>query len=226
MDSAKLTFRELNDRIEALPQHPSTSVQVSKRTQWGYLIGFAAWGAGLLLAKLLPHNQIYTVVVTAVMLIVELVAMAVAVIPQRPWRLPGFRQERCEYAEQLDFDMPHHAELIQWLRTFPREQLEAMGEYAAHRHERLKDKLPLLTGSLEKLGALPIVIALYIQFKDLHWPPQPSWAEILLGAVLVLCYWSSLLQVSVRFRVALYETLLRKAADAPDICTGDHGRSN
>ena len=69
----------------------------------------------------------------------------------------------------------------------------------------------MLTGSIEKLGALPVVIALYLQFKDMHWPPHPSWVEIFLIFVLAFGYWLSMTQISVRLRLQLYETLLGKA---------------
>jgi hypothetical protein len=69
----------------------------------------------------------------------------------------------------------------------------------------------MLTGSIEKLGALPLFIALYIQFKDLHWPPHPSWGEILLMFVLVFVYCACWLQINVRLRLQLYDILLKKA---------------
>lgn len=69
----------------------------------------------------------------------------------------------------------------------------------------------MLTGSIEKLGALPVVIALYLQFKDRHWPPHPGGVEIFLIFVLAFGYWLSLTQISTRLRLQLYETLLRKA---------------
>ncbi|MBB6186993.1 hypothetical protein HDE77_001353, partial [Rhodanobacter sp. MP7CTX1] len=66
-------------------------------------------------------------------------------------------------------------------------------------------------GKSKKLGALPIVIALFLQFKDMHWPPHPSWVEIFLIFVSAFGYWQSVTQISVRLRLQLYETLLRKA---------------
>ena len=63
----------------------------------------------------------------------------------------------------------------------------------------------MLTGSIEKLGALPIVIALYLQFKDFQWPPHASWLEIFLIFALVFGYWLSVTQISVRLRLQLYE---------------------
>lgn len=215
METAKLTFKELNDRIDAMPDHPSMSLAPTKRTLWGYFIGFGAGFLAMISAKLLPSSAPMLIFISA-LVVIEIVALAIATLSNRPWKINGIGAERREYAEQLDFDMPHHVELVAGLRKFPKAQLSAMADYASHRHERLKDKLPLMTGSLEKLGMLPVAVALYLQFKDMHWPPQPTWMEIILGFMLVYAYWTSLLLVSLRFRIQLYEVLLRQALDQPE----------
>jgi hypothetical protein len=212
MDSATLTFTVLNERIDALPVHESLTMSPTRRQKWGFVLGFGAGFLGLIVGKLLPSSTV-TVIFTSAMLVIEIVALAIALIPRRPWRFPGFAAERREYAEQLDFDLHHHDELVAWLRTFPKQRLQAMADYASQRYERLTDKYPLISGGLDKLGALPVVAALYLQFKDLSWPLRLSWLEILLGATLVGLYWGSLLLASVRFRAQLFVMLLTKALE-------------
>lgn len=216
MDSATLTFAALNARIDALPEHESLSVAPSRRQRWGYIIGFGAGFIGLLAAKIFPSSKI-ALWFTTVMLIVEIGGLLLAIAPRGPWRQwrpHGFASERREFAEQLDFDLYHYEQLIAWLGSFPKERLEAMAQYASQRHERLKDKHPLLSGGLEKLGALPVAAVLFLQFKDLHWPPQPTWPEFFLGMAIVGLYWGSLLLVSVRFRAQLFALLLAQAAES------------
>ncbi|MGO4504872.1 MULTISPECIES: hypothetical protein [unclassified Dyella] len=215
MDSATLTFSALNERIDALPDHESLAIAPTRRQRWGFILGFSAGFIGLIAGKAMPDST-WTVVFTATMLTIEVVALAVALIPRRPWRIPGFAKERRQFAEQLDFDQHHYDRLVAWIRAFPRARIEAMGEYASRRHELLKDKYPLLSGGLEKLGALPVVAALYLQFKDLHWPPHPTWPELILGFALVSLYWASLLVASVRFRAQLFVTLLTRAMESAD----------
>lgn len=211
MDSATLTFSALNERVDALPVHESLAMAPSRRQMWGYLVGFGSGFIGLLAIKVLP-NSMATVVFGASAMVIEIVALSIALIPRRPWRFPSFAKERHDFAEQMDFDQRHYDQLVTWLSTFPKARLEAMAEYATQHHERLKDKYPLLSGGLEKLGALPVVAALYLQFKDLHWPPHPTWPEFFLGSVLVGLYWGSLLLASVRFRAQLFGLLLTRAA--------------
>jgi len=211
MESAKLTFAALDARIEALPEYPSDAAIFPKKAKWGFCA--AAIGAlfALLCVKLLPGNAVYTAVLVYTGIAVEFAGVVVAAVSQIPKTWPTFVSERRDTAGRLDFDLPHHLALVEWLRTFPLDQREKLSEFASHRHERMKEKLPMFTGSIEKLGALPIVIALYLQFKDMRWPPHPSWVEIFLIFALVLGYWLSVLLISIRLRLRLYETLLSKA---------------
>ena len=211
LGSPKLTFAVLNAKIDALPRFPEDSTILSRRAKWGFAPATAGALLALLSVKLLPNNATYTAILGSLGVAVEFVGVVVAVLSDMPkkWLTPA--REQREFAEQLDFDLPHHLELVDWLRSFPRDQCEKLGEFIAYRHARMKEKLPMLTGSIEKLGALPVVIALYLQFKDMHWPPHPSWLEIGLIFVLVFGYWLSMLQISVRLRLQLYEILLSKA---------------
>ena len=213
MDSATLTFSALNEKIDAMPEHESLAIAPSRRQRLGYVIGFGAGFIGLIAAKVLPGSKA-TVIFTATALIIEILALAIALVPRRPWRFPSFASEQREFAEQLDFDQHHYEKLIEWLRTFPKARLAAMAEYASQRHEQLKDKYPLVSGGLEKIGALPVVAALYLQFKDLHWPPNLTWPELFLGLVLVSLYWASCLLVGIRFRAQLFVVLLTQAAQS------------
>ncbi|WP_114240586.1 hypothetical protein [Dyella sp. C9] len=211
MDKATLTFAALNARVDALPDHESLSITPTARQRWGYIVGFGAGFIALLAANLLPSSKLTSIIVTT-MMVVEIAGLVFALLPRRPWKLPGFASERRDFADQLDFDLHHHEDLTAWLSTFPRERLEAMAQYASQRHERLKDKHPLVSGGIEKLGALPIAVALFLQFKDFHWPPHPTWPEFILGFAIIGLYWSALLVVSIRFRAQHFATLLAQAA--------------
>jgi len=48
----------------------------------------------------------------------------------------------------------------------------------------------------------------------MHWPPQPSWSEVILFGALMFAYWLTLLQVGARLRLELYDVLLKKALTA------------
>lgn len=211
MEQPQLSFTALDAYIEQLPKHPSFSAAIPRWTKWGFAMGALGAALSLFCIKVLPANQLYTVVLAGLFLVVEIAGVVIAAISQMPTTWPTFASARHESAEELDFDLPHHLETVQWLRGFPRDRLTTLSEFIAYRHERMRERLPILTGSIEKLGALPVFIALYIQFKDLHWPPHPSWAEISLMLALIFVYWVSLLQINVRLRFQFYDILLKKA---------------
>ncbi len=211
MESPKLTFAALDARIEALPVFPPDVSIFPKKAKWGFCAAAAGALFALACVKLLPSNAMYTAVLAGIGVAVEFAGVIVAIASQIPKKWPTFVNERRDTAERLDFDLPHHLALVEWLRTFPLDQRRTLSEFVSHRHERMKEKLPMFTGSIEKLGALPIVIALYLQFKDMHWPPHPGWVEIFLIFVLVLGYWLSVLLINIRLRLQFYETLIRRA---------------
>ncbi|OOG39172.1 hypothetical protein [Rhodanobacter sp. C05] len=213
MESSALTFVALNEKIEALPLHPSFQISPSRKAKWGIALVAIAGVLALILGKALPAKP-WVLALVIVLLIVEIMGLVLVAIAELPGMKLTPAVDRREFAEILDFDMPHHDSLVAWLRTFPRERLEAMSAFASLRTLRMQSKLPLLTGNLDKLGALPVFAALIIQFKDMHWPPQPSWSEVILFGALMFVYWLTMLQVGARLRLELYDLLLKKALTA------------
>lgn len=213
MEASTLTFVSLDERIEALPEHPSYSIMPDRRARIGYATIAVAGTSALVLGKLHATNLWLAFAIMALVLI-EFGGLVLVVASQLPSLKLTPSNQRREYAETLDFDMPHHQGVVAWLRSFPRERLEAMRDFASHRIDRFRSKLPLLTGGIDKLGALPILAALVIQFKDMHWPPHPSWMRIILFGGLMLFYWLCMLLLGQRFRLELYDLLLKKALEA------------
>ena len=210
MESHTLTFAELDQRIETLPNHPSYGDSSSRRAMWGNGIAIAAGLLGMILGKTFAPSHGLLVVVT-VLFAVEIIALLVGGIAHLSGLNLRPSSERREFAETLDFDLPNHLELMAWLKQFPRERLELMSGFASHRLDRFRSKLPLLTGGIDKLGFLPIATALFIQFRTMQWPLHASWPDIMLIGALMLTYWLGMLQLGIRFRLELYDALLRKA---------------
>lgn len=213
MEASTLTFVSLDERIEALPEHPSYSIRPDRRARIGYATIAVAGTLALVLGKLHATNLWLALTIMA-LVVIEFGGLVLVVASQLPSLKLTLSNQRREYAETLDFDMPHHQGVVAWLRSFPRERLEAMRDFASHRIDRFRSKLPLLTGGIDKLGALPILAALVIQFKDMHWPPHPSWMQIILFGGLMLFYWLCMLLLGQRFRLELYDLLLKKALEA------------
>lgn len=211
MDSQPLTFSSLDARIDSLPEY-SSNARSGARVGWASTIAMAAAVSALLLLKVFPASPAAVVIALALMAL-EMVAFAVALTATLPTMHPA--RERREFAEMLDHDLPHYQATVAWIGQYPREQRQAMATFVGFRLERFRSKLPLLIGSMESLGALPLLGALFLQFKDMHWPPHPSWPEVLLISGLMLFYWLSVLQISVRWRLELYDALLKKSLAGP-----------
>lgn len=213
MEASVLTFASLDERIEAQPEHPSYQIMPTRSVRWGNALVAVSGISALLLGKI-AANEPWVVFVLLALLAVEIGGLIVVITAQLPSLTLTFANQRREYAETLDFDLPHHDSLVAWLRSFPRTRLQTMSSFATHRVERFRTKLPLMTGGIERLGALPVVAALVVQFKDMQWPPHPSWTQIILFTGLMLFYWLCLLMLSQRFRLELYDALLKKALEA------------
>lgn len=210
MESEQLTFDALERRIEEIPLAPAYRISPSRRVRWGNGIGMVTGLLGVVIGKTFP-TSLTTLIAAIVLVVIEIAAFAVAWTADLPTLNLRPSKERREYAETLDYDLPHHLELIAWLRAFPRERLEVLSAFATHRLDRMRSKLPLLTGSMEKLGFLPLAAAIFLQFMGMRQPSHVNLMEIVLIGGLMLAYWICLLQVGVRFRLELYDTLLKMA---------------
>jgi hypothetical protein len=210
MASEQLTFGALEKRIEEVPLAPAYRISPNRRARWGNGIGMVAGLSGVVIGKTFPAS-LTTLVAVIASVVIELAAFAVAWTADFPSLNLRPSKERQEYAEALDYDLPHHLKLIAWLKDFPRERLEVMSAFAAHRLDRFQSKLPLLTGNMEKLGFLPLATAFFLQFRSMAAPTHMDWAEIILIGALMLLYWLTMLQLGLRFRLGLYDTLLKMA---------------
>lgn len=213
---SELTYKALNQHIDEMKPHQSMSVKLSSRGKHGYGIALVAVVSGLVAMKLLPHDQWYTVAVAIFFLVVEFIGIAVAVIAEWPLRLPGFKADRAEYAEQLDFEFVEYTNVIDWIVQHPRERIADLADYAELRQERFRERQPLLVGGIEKLGILPVLVAVYGQIKATHWPPSPSWLEILFYGLLAWLYWLCVVSISTRQRGRLLELALKRALAVKD----------
>lgn len=128
MEASALTFVSLDERIEAMPEHPSYQIMPTRRVQWGNAL-VAASGISILLLGRISSHAPWVVFVMLALLVIEIGGLIVVVTVQLPSLTLTFSHQRREYAETLDFDMPHHDDLISWLRSFPRERLDAMSSF-------------------------------------------------------------------------------------------------
>lgn len=122
---------------------------------------------------------------------------------------------------QSDHDREAFAELREWLSGFPRDALEDHRRYAALAAARLTAKLPLLVGAVERLGALPLLVALFLLAMGTDQLTLNALADIrawkaVIGIALVLSYAIGIQAVRMRLRLELYEIVLAAAVAQVD----------
>ncbi len=212
METSALTFASLDEKIEELfSKSQSGTPQRERLGRLGVALIAVSGTLMLLLVKLLPPRP-WVLAVLVALLLVEIAGLILSVsatIPQILTMTPA--RQRREMASEMDFDMPGYESIIAWLRSYPRERLQAMSDFSAHRLDRYRSKMPAFTGSIDKLGAMPVVAAIVIQFAGADWPLKTGWWQVVLFGLLASFYWMSLLLISLRFQVELYDALLKKA---------------
>jgi hypothetical protein len=210
MEDEPFSFVKLDQKIDAIPEHPSLRLDFGAKEKSG--IGLIAIPAILiLLLRWIPSPPAWMPIVFVVLLALEIIGLLLlcAATAEKLDLRPS--RERRSFAEQLDFDLPHYLDLITWLRTFPRERIDILADYTRQRLERLRARQPLLLGAVDKLGALPLLGALALQFHNMSWPPRPNLGEAVLVIALVIGYWAGLVSLGMRFRLELYDMLLTQA---------------
>lgn len=211
-----LTFAELEARIEALlpAQQGSPLFVPSERLAGGVmLVGLAI---ALIGARLVPPP--YGNVVALGGLSIELVAGAVMIWLSVRREPLGFKASRAEFAAELDHDFIAHRSILEWLSAYPASVLEARRQYVRQRQATLDHRRGFVVGSLDRIGMLPLLAAIYLQAKDLRFgePITIGWVPSLIVVGMMALYWVGALTFSLKLRLAAYDQLLSDALAASE----------
>jgi len=182
--------------------------------RWSLIVGIAGAGLAMLLGSVLSGQA--GVVVTQLGLAVELLGLGTSLCLQirREWR--QFREARHEHAREIEDGYTQYQQLVQQVRAFPLEQRRRRLRYIRDRRTTMHERLGLFTGGMERLGILPLLVALYLQFKDWRWGNWNTFASVtlvqgLLAFAIFLAYALSWHLINLRARVQAYELLLAEA---------------
>ncbi|MBD9369240.1 hypothetical protein [Xanthomonas sp. XNM01] len=122
--------------------------------------------------------------------------------------LPEFKDARRKYAVELDESFTERGRLLEWLRSVPDEIRQSRLNYAQMRLETMKSRYPMIFGAVDRLGVLPVLVAVFIQYQALKAVSGPV---MFLGVLIVVLYLMSLWMM--RFRIQL-ESYVRVLQDA------------
>lgn len=212
---ARLNFTELARRIDTLPDGPVSVLDTPAWARGLIFIGTLALIAGLVPVVLVrmvepqqwmvPLAQLGTAVAWLAFLPYFCRSLFVVARSMLRWKP--------EQVEHLDHDIEQFRKLDQWLSRFPKEQIVEHLRFTRAIQARLTQKVGLLGGSLDKLGVIPVVVALGLQLQAVTGDTQlPLWQSVL-ALILAITYAIAFVGVLMRSRLQLYEMVLAEAAE-------------
>jgi hypothetical protein len=225
MDPNPLTFALLDERVSQYIKETSADDRPGRLERWSMVVGWTAAGLGLVLAKTL--NGKLAVVLVFAALAIELLGLGVGLICmiRREWR--SFRQPHAQFSSELDQAYTFYRGLASSLSGYACSELNRRLRYLQTRKASLEYRTGLFSGSMERLGVLPILAALYVQFRDWEFGDWTSlWQNVhLVGGLLLwslfLGYMVSWWLIRLRSRLGAYEALLIEALEEKRTNKGD-----
>lgn len=215
MDASSLSFALLDEKVSEYIKDTDTEDRPGKLERWSFVAGWTAGGVGLVVSKVLSGKLALALLVGA--LVVELVGLGIGVACGIRRESRSFRRPHAEFSRELDHAYGFYSQLVTFLREVPTAELQRRLRYLKARKATLVYRTGLFTGSFEHLGGLPILVALYVQFKDWEFGNWASlWANVhLVGGLLIwallLAYLVSWWLIRLKSRLDLYEALLEDA---------------
>ncbi|ODU44260.1 MAG: hypothetical protein ABS96_18925 [Lysobacteraceae bacterium SCN 69-123] len=209
----ELSFPALNAALDDyLARTDGTKAGAWER--WSLIAGIAGAGLGMLLGSVLSGQA--GVIAALSGLTLEVLGLGTAFLLQMHRDRHQFLEARLQHAREIEEGYTQYQQLVQQLRAFPLEQRRRRLRYIRDRRTTMHERLGLFTGGMERLGILPLLVALYLQFKDWRWGSWNAFANITLvqGAFafwILVAYALSWYLVHLRARVQAYELLLAEA---------------
>jgi hypothetical protein len=222
MDPARqpqtLTFTTLEARIRASPDGPAAVLRTPAPIYWLNVAGTCFLVAGLLPFVLVQIREpaLWMVYMAragawgAALLYGPGVLRGVVIVALEFWRW------RAKMVAQADHDLGEFRALRAWLQTFPREVLEEYRQFARMARDRLGSKLALLTGGIERIGILPVFVAMFLLLREVEGlgieslRAVPLWQAVV-GPFIVVTWCLGIMAVRMRLSYELYEVVLADA---------------
>lgn len=220
----QLSFETMDRMLDEYSKSQS-GISPSWLERWSFWLGMLGAGVGMLLGVLVQGKSGFNLAVGG--LIVEVTGFLVSLVlmVRREWQ--SLRYARRDLARTYDHDFAIYQRFVDALRQFPEQDRNRRLRYVRDRRKVMQHRMGLFTGGLERLGVIPVMLALYFQFKDWKWGDWGMLAEVnlvqgLLIWTLLLAYAGGWYLIRLHARTEAYELLL---AEASEQCT-EHCRDN
>jgi hypothetical protein len=215
----KLSFQALDERIDQYVRQQKQRDMAGPVERWALCIGLLGASAGMLSGALMPDALGLRLL--RIGLAVEVIGLGVAawLMLGREWK--SFVHAQRVYAGELDADYRYFKRVVGWLKRFPAADLRRRQRFVELCRSSIGYRMGLVTGGLERLGLIPVMVALYLQLKDWRFGDWEALGRVnLLGGLLLgalcLVYVVSWRGVSLKTRLDTYDALLKEAVAESD----------
>lgn len=214
-----LSFELLDELIDAYIKAADRKAQPGCWERWTFALGMLIPGlcapigiwlaneAGLILVRIGLAGELV------------LLGLSMALFARREWKY--FAKANRTYAQDMDGNYRLYRDAVLRLRKFSNGELLRRLKFVETLRGRVAYRMGLFSGGMERLGFVPILVVLYLQFKDWKFADWEALSKInlvggLLLWMLLLGYLLSWWIVGRKSRLDLYESLLRDALAAED----------
>ncbi|SDQ25891.1 hypothetical protein [Pseudoxanthomonas sp. CF125] len=208
-----LTFEQLDAKVDEYIKE-TNDAPPGHIERWSFALGLFSAGMASLIGTLVDGWTGVRIVRIGLILELAFFAISMAAFIRRNWKM--FHASKRSYAKELDHDYGEYMRFLDWLRSYKEEDLSRKLMYIRDRKGSMTFRLGLLTGGVERLGVLPVLVALYFQFKDWEFGDWEALGQVNLAAGLLL--WALLLLylggwwlIRLKLRLDTYEILLAEA---------------
>ena len=217
-DERKLSFEYLDEQIEQYRIKTNRDIP-GKWERSMFALGAFSGGAGAAIGTLLANSLGLAIIRAAFIAECVFFLVCLILLVRRNWRT--FVRARRTYSQELDQDYSVFRSYVAWLRRFSHEEIRRRLRYVELRRNSMVYRMGLFTGGMEKLGVVPVLIVLYLQFKDWRFADWEALSKVnMVGGLLLwgllLGYLLSWYLVGLKSRLDIYEALMREAVHRDD----------
>ncbi|NKZ37546.1 hypothetical protein HF690_01100 [Oleiagrimonas citrea] len=221
MDAARFTFEALDQRFQTLGSARDEPKQSMLLTRWGaslLLVGSViGYGAATFL------HSMPALVLSITGLVIEMLGACALFLQFLRYEWHQIRHPLRNDARELDTIFEQGMPVLAWLCRFPAQELERHLRFVRDRTTTFNQSMSWMFGPIDRLGPLPVLVALYLQFKDVRtwWPVRTDPVHAALALLLIFLYLFGSVIVIQRMRRQRYvnwlsEALIRKREAGQD----------
>lgn len=212
-----LTFAWLHARVQDYVASTSKPAQ-PRIERWSFWIAMGAAGAGLIVGATWTHWLSATAALSTVkaLLATELAGFLLSGGLMLVREAPQLLRSRQVHAGEMDNDFGKWQGLVEELREFSPEHRGARLRFVQGLRTNMDNRMGLVFGGAQRLGIFPLLIALYLQFRDWKWGDWGAafdvnpLAGIIIFALLVM-YGMGWILVGLRTRLDTYASVLQES---------------